>query len=80
MTIATIVVEGLGTMVSPVLFGMGAKLRGNPPLAQGPMTISLGGHPRNKHLHEIFFKLVYTKTSICCSIISFFISLAQRCL
>jgi hypothetical protein len=39
MSITAVVVERLGTMVSPIPFGNGMELKGIPPLAQGTITI-----------------------------------------
>jgi hypothetical protein len=54
MTIAAVVVERLSPTVSHVPFGNDTKLRGSSPSAQGPITLWSGGHPRHRHLQEIF--------------------------
>jgi hypothetical protein len=55
MSIVAVVVEQLSTTVSLDPFENGTKLRGSPPPAQGQITLWSGGHPRHRHLHEMFF-------------------------
>ena len=55
MSIVTVVAERLSSTVSPVPFRNGAELRGSPQPTQAPITIWLGGQPRHRQLHKMFF-------------------------